>query len=352
MGVATDVRGEKEVCGPAMTLEEAVTLGARLDAAGLPHKGRAVDLTRALLAANAPRLVLTFLHYSRLSGVATLREATRFRLAGLQQLARDSGLDSRDFDLNSIARVLSMYVEDAKVGKSAAAAKDVKDSGMPPEHAELRLEQFMQLLVQLAFCWVHPRHGHALFDAPRPNQSFVNQTSVLGKIDETTAVPNAVRKLMESLLPKMKGSECQSYRERLQRDVESQTVLASYKGSIVTWAEKLRASQHHAEEVDVRLERDREALGLGAEGDEHEMLEDEQKAERGHQRDRVLGGVAVLRLQVAEREALHDQRGDNGDGDADHQRQQPGPSAGEGQEAPVDEPWLPGPNAVTANRYQ
>ena len=231
MGVATDVRGEKEVCGPAMTLEEAVTLGARLDAAGLPHKGRAVDLTRALLAANAPRLVLAFLHYSRLSGVATLREATRFRLAGLQQLARDSGLDSRDFDLSSIARVLSMYVEDAKVGKSAAAAKDVKDSGMPPEHAELRLEQFMQLLVQLAFCWVHPRHGPALFDAPRPNQSFVNQTSVLGKIDETTAVPNAVRKLMESLLPKMKGVECQSYRERLQRDVESQTVLASYKGS-------------------------------------------------------------------------------------------------------------------------
>ena len=140
MGVATDVRGEKEVCGPAMTLEEAVTLGARLDAAGLPHKGRAVDLTRALLAANAPRLVHTFLHYSRLSGVATLREATRFRLAGLQQLARDSGLDSRDFDLNSIARVLSMYVEDAKIGKSAGAAKDVKDSGMPPEHAELRLE--------------------------------------------------------------------------------------------------------------------------------------------------------------------------------------------------------------------
>ena len=242
MGVATDVRGEKEVCGPAMTLEEAVTLGARLDAAGLPHKGRAVDLTRALLAANAPRLVHTFLHYSRLSGVATLREATRFRLAGLQQLARDSGLDSRDFDLNSIARVLSMYVEDAKISKSAGAAKDVKDSGMPPEHAELRLEQFMQLLVQLAFCWVHPRHGHALFDAPRPNQSFVNQTSVLGKIDETTAVPNAVRKLMESLLPKMKGGECQSYRERLQRDVESQAVLSSYKGSIEAWAEKLRAS--------------------------------------------------------------------------------------------------------------
>ena len=91
MGVATDVRGEKEVCGPAMTLEEAVTLGARLDAAGLPHKGRAVDLTRALLAANAPRLVHTFLHYSRLSGVATLREATRFRLAGLQQLAGQVG---------------------------------------------------------------------------------------------------------------------------------------------------------------------------------------------------------------------------------------------------------------------
>ena len=40
---------------------------------------------------------------------------------------------------------------------------------------------------------VYPRHGHALFDAPRPNQNFVNQATVLGKIDEAIAVPNAVR---------------------------------------------------------------------------------------------------------------------------------------------------------------
>ena len=96
--------------------------------------------------------------------------------------------------------------------------------------------------MQLAFCWVHPRHGHALFDAPRPNQSFVNQTSVLGKIDEATAVPNAVRKMMEQLLPKMSGAEGENYRERLQTDMEAQNVLQSYKPQLEAWAEKLRAT--------------------------------------------------------------------------------------------------------------
>ena len=86
LGVASDSRGALEVCGPAMTLEEAVTLGARLDSANLPHRGRSADMTRAHLAAHAHRLVLVFLHYSRLSGVSTMKEATRFRLVGLQQL--------------------------------------------------------------------------------------------------------------------------------------------------------------------------------------------------------------------------------------------------------------------------
>ena len=84
----------------ASTLEQAVELGSRLD--GLPHRGRSVDLTRAQIATHAHRLTLIFLHYARLSGVTNIKEATRVRLVGLQQLARDSGLDSRDFDLNSM----------------------------------------------------------------------------------------------------------------------------------------------------------------------------------------------------------------------------------------------------------
>ena len=96
--------------------------------------------------------------------------------------------------------------------------------------------------MQLSFCWVHPRHGHALFDAPRPNQTFTNQTAVLGKLDEATAVPNALKKLIEVALPKMKGAEGEEYRERLQRDTEAQNVINSYRPAIEAWAAKLRSS--------------------------------------------------------------------------------------------------------------
>ena len=175
------------VCEPASTLEEAVTLGAKLE--GLPHRGRSSELTRSHLAAHANRLVrahalhhpvamashrhaklrrvmrrsalgarhpqvLVFLHYARLSGVSTLHEATRFRLVrrlrmcmcmswgmaqaartrarsraparahahgtctraqvGLQQLARDCGIDTREFDLSSMCRLLCAFVEEPK----------------------------------------------------------------------------------------------------------------------------------------------------------------------------------------------------------------------------------------------
>ena len=55
-------------------------------------------------------------------------------------------LDTRDFDLNAIGRVLATHADESSRSRSAAA----KDSGPDPENAELRLEEFMQLLVQLA----------------------------------------------------------------------------------------------------------------------------------------------------------------------------------------------------------
>ena len=88
----------------------------------------------------------------------------------------------------------------------------------------------------------HPRHGHALFDAPRPNQTFVNQTAVLGKLDEATAVPNGLRKMFETLLPKMRGFEGEAYRGRLAADREAQSVLASYERELSVWSDKLRSS--------------------------------------------------------------------------------------------------------------
>ena len=198
-------------------------------------------MARQHLASHASRLTLVFLHYARMSGVSTLREATRLRLVGLQQLSRDAVLDTRDFDLNAIGRVLSTHVDEK--------LQSGKDPNANAEKAELRLEQFLQLLVQLAFCSVHPRHGHALFDAPRPNQTFVNQTNVLGKIDETTAVPHALKTCLDACLPRMRGSEGADYRKRLQHDREAQSVIASYHQQLETWADKLRKS-HAATRAD------------------------------------------------------------------------------------------------------
>ena len=220
----------------AVSLDEAITLGANLE--GLPHRPKSIESTRQFLEAHAPQLTLVFLHYARMSGVGSLREATRLRLVGLQQLARDSLLDNRDFDLNAIGRVLATHIEDTGRRNSATS---LKDTGPKPEHAELRLEQFLRLFVQLAFCSAHPRHGHALFDAPRPNQ-IANQANVLAKIDETTAVPNALQKCLENCLPRMRGSEGAEYRLRLEDDTDAQSVLASYAPQIEAWAAKLRTS--------------------------------------------------------------------------------------------------------------
>ena len=222
---------------PATTLDEAIILGANLE--GLPHRPKGVETTRTQLANNLERLILVFLHYSRMSGVSTLREATRLRFAGLQQLARDSLLDTRDFDLNAIGRVLATHGEDD--GKRQPGTSS-KDTGPNPENVELRLDQFLRLLVQLAFCWVHPRHGHALFDAPRPNQTFVNNTQALGKIDESSAVPHAMEKLVQQVLPRMRGNEAAAYRQRLQKDKEAQEVLEAYRTQLEDWAQKLRTS--------------------------------------------------------------------------------------------------------------
>jgi len=102
-------------------------------------------VTRAHLQEHLDKLMLTFLHYSRMSGVTSLREATRLRFAGLQALARDSLLDTRDFDLNAIGRVLATYDETGKKGADGTK----KDGGPSPEHAELRLEQFLQVRTSL-----------------------------------------------------------------------------------------------------------------------------------------------------------------------------------------------------------
>ena len=99
-----------------------------------------------------------------------------------------------------------------------------------------------QLFVQLAFCWANPRHGHALFDTPRPNQTFVNQATSLAKLDEATVVPNAVKRCIEECLPRMKGTGGDDYRARLKADRDAQGVFSSYEVELEQWAARLRAS--------------------------------------------------------------------------------------------------------------
>ena len=99
-------------------------------------------------------------------------------------------------------------------------------------------------------------------------------------------------------------------------------------------ARELRDADHHAGDVHVGLERHREPLGIGAERNQDQVLEDQQKAERGDERNGVLSRVAVLHFEVAEGETLDQEGCRHGYGDADQQCHQPGPCAGEGEVTP------------------
>ena len=54
-----------------------------------------------------------------------------------------------------------------------------------------------------------------------------------------------------------------------------------------------------------------------AERDQNDILEDNEKAERRHQRTRVLGGIAILHFEITVSESLDHQRSHHGDRDAD-----------------------------------
>lgn len=134
---AATAAADREPIETPVTLDDAVTLGAQLE--GLPHRPRSIELTRQCLAEVAPQLALVYLHYSRMSGVGTLREATRLRFVGLQQLAKDCLLETKDFDLHSMGRVMSLHAEERSGRRQSSSGG--KDGGPSAEDAELRLEQ-------------------------------------------------------------------------------------------------------------------------------------------------------------------------------------------------------------------
>ena len=65
---------------------------------------------------------------------------------------------------------------------------------------------------------------------------------MLGKLDEATAVPSAVKQCFDKCLPRMRGSEAAEYRQRLAKDREAQFLISSYEGQLDEWARKLKTS--------------------------------------------------------------------------------------------------------------
>jgi hypothetical protein len=91
-----------------------------------------------------------------------------------------------------------------------------------PEAAELKLDAFFTLFVRLAFCKEYPRQATNLF---MPPQGVVIPGKAPPRLDEATAVCQALRKFLDSSLPRMRASDGPMLRAQLERDVEIQAVL-------------------------------------------------------------------------------------------------------------------------------
>jgi hypothetical protein len=87
------------------------------------------------------------------------------------------------------------------------------------------MENFLTLLVTLAFCRDNPRYVFAKESA--------------GKKEETVPVIQCVQMIMNEFLPRMDKGTNIEFRTALKSDVEAQGVVESYSDKVKEWLEKL-----------------------------------------------------------------------------------------------------------------
>ena len=200
---------------PPTNMEE-VLKAVNLD--GLPHCP--TDEVMATLKDKYEQLVAVFVQYCKLgSECATIAAATRLKLAGFRKLVKDANLELKVFDFDAMSRLFAQC--SPKGGGGVGGGKAIPN----PETVDLGMENFLTLLVTLAFCRDNPRYVFAKESA--------------GKKEETVPVIQCVQMIMNEFLPRMDKGTNIEFRTALKSDVEAQGVVESYSDKIKEWLEKL-----------------------------------------------------------------------------------------------------------------
>jgi len=211
--------------GPGPTTREEVF--AALNFEDLPNRSVWEEVVLNMLRDKFQKLVLVFTHYCRQgSDCATIDTASKLKLGGFKKLVKDAGLEVRVFDFEGMSRLFAKM--------SLRVNPEKKSAPIPnPELAELRLHQFISLLVNLAFLRENPR--------------FASTKESAKAKEETVPVLQAVQNMLNDFLPKMQTSNAAEFRVVLKSDKEALAACASYKGKVMDWLETLKENAAHAD---------------------------------------------------------------------------------------------------------
>ena len=187
---------------PPKTKEEAL---AQISFEGLPSC--ATEEVVAVMRDKYDTIAKVFAHYCKFSECKTVEMATRMRLSGFKRLVKESGLEVKVYNIDQMSRLFNLK------GGAKGAALDAEDG------TSLGIEQFLTLLVHLAFYRDNPRYAPQLTGAPKLTQ-------------ETVPVLQTVNNMIGQFLPKMRKGDQAEFRMVLKGDTEAQGVLASYAEKI------------------------------------------------------------------------------------------------------------------------
>ena len=136
------------------------------------------------------------------------------RAAGFKQLIKDARLELKVYDITQMTRLFNLK------GGAKGIGLDSEDG------TSLGVEQFLTLLINLAFYRENPRYTPQLPGAPKMTQ-------------ETVPLLQCVTNMMTEFLPKMKTGNKTEFTAVLKGDAEAKAVMDSYSEKTAAWLQKL-----------------------------------------------------------------------------------------------------------------
>lgn len=137
-------------------------------------------------------LVAVFTQYCKMgSECTTILSATRLKLAGFRKLVKDANLELKVFDFDAMSRLFAQC--SSKGGGGPSGGKAIPN----PETVDLGMENFLTLLVTLAFCRDNPRYVFAKESASKKEETVpviqcvqVSACSIAGPVLTTASRPD------------------------------------------------------------------------------------------------------------------------------------------------------------------